>query len=100
MLGINTMALNAYQTEKTQISRSLDSINNFKKEFRLMHEEIKEREELSATYTKDLPPLMDSMFDKLEDLVKQAEEKFRNKILQVVRNSQRNIQDDMKNKLP
>jgi len=81
------MALNAYQTEVTQISRSLDLMNNFRKEFRMMHEDIREREELSSTNTKVLPPLMNSIFDKLEELVNQAEEKFRNKIFQVVRNS-------------
>jgi uncharacterized membrane protein YfhO len=36
MAGINNMALNAYQTEKSQISRSLDNITKFNKDPRLM----------------------------------------------------------------
>jgi len=43
---------------------------------------------------------MNSMFEKLEELVKQGESKFKNKIFQIVRNQQKNIQDDMKTKLP
>lgn len=49
---------------------------------------------------KDLPPLMNSMFDKLEELVNEAERRFENKILQIVRNQQRNIEDDIRTKLP
>jgi hypothetical protein len=37
---------------------------------------------------------------KLEELVNQGESKFKNKISQIVRNQQKNIQDDMKTKLP
>jgi hypothetical protein len=40
------------------------------------------------------------MFEKLEELVKQGESRFKNKIFQIVRNQQKNIQDDMKTKLP
>ena len=47
-----------------------------------------------------LTPLMNSMFDKLEDLQMQGESKFKNKIHQIVKNQQRNIQDDTKVKLP
>jgi hypothetical protein len=43
---------------------------------------------------------MNSMFEKLEELVKQGEVRFNNKIFQIVRNQQKNIQDDMKTKLP
>ena len=47
-----------------------------------------------------LTPLMNSMFDKLEELQIQGEQKFKNKIFQIVRNQQKLIQDYMKIKLP
>ena len=47
-----------------------------------------------------LTPLMNSMLDKLDELQQQGEQKFKNKIFQIVRNQQKNIQDDMKIKLP
>jgi|LauGreDrversion4_2_1035121.scaffolds.fasta_scaffold4843415_1 hypothetical protein len=43
---------------------------------------------------------MGSMFDKLEELVTEAEGRFENKILQIVKNQQRNIEDDIRTKLP
>jgi len=39
------MAMNAYQTEKNKISRSLERILNFAREYRFMCDEIKERED-------------------------------------------------------
>ena len=65
-----------------------------------MQEDIKEREEKSDEYMKSLTVQMTSMFDKLEELQMQAEQKFKNKIFQIVRNQQKNCQDDMKVKLP
>jgi hypothetical protein len=41
MLGLNSLALNMFQTEKSQISRSLERINLFKRELRMMQEDIK-----------------------------------------------------------
>ena len=55
---------------------------------------------MSAEHMRILTPLMNSMFDKLEELQIQGETKFKNKIFQIVRNQQKNIQDDMKVKLP
>lgn len=49
------MALNAYQSEKNQISRSLERIGGFKKDMRYWESELKEREEESETYLKELP---------------------------------------------
>lgn len=43
---------------------------------------------------------MESMFARLSELIEQSEQKFKNKITQIVRNSQKNIQDDSKQKLP
>jgi len=40
------------------------------------------------------------MFNKLEELSMHSEQKFKNKIFQIVRNQQKNCQDDMKIKLP
>ena len=80
MLGLNSLALNMYQTEKSQISRSLERLNVFRRELRNMQEDIKQRDEQSAEYLEQLPPLMESMFAKLEELVKQGETKFKNKI--------------------
>ena len=51
-----------------------------------MQKNIKERDEQSKEYLKQLPPLMNSMFEKLEELVNQGEAKFKNKIFQIVRN--------------
>jgi hypothetical protein len=39
------MALNAYQAEKTMISRSLEKISEFRKDHRYYRDELKEREE-------------------------------------------------------
>ena len=80
MLGINTMALNAYQSEKTMVSRSFERLTNFKRDFRYLNEEIQDREKASESFLKDLPPLMNSMFEKLDELAVQAESKFKNKI--------------------
>ena len=44
MLGINTMALNAYQSEKNMISRSVNKIDEFKKDMRYFEMELGERE--------------------------------------------------------
>ncbi len=55
---------------------------------------------MSDEHMRILTPLMNSMFEKLGDLVMQGEQKFKNKIFQIVRNQQKNIQDDMKIKLP
>lgn len=49
------MALNAYQAEKNQISRSLDRISGFRKDLKYFESELKEREEEADTYLKDLP---------------------------------------------
>ena len=67
MLGINSMALNAYQSEKSQISRSLERLSNFKRDFRYLADEIADREKASESYLTDLPPIMTSMFDKLDE---------------------------------
>ena len=100
LLGINSLALNAYQSEKSQISRSLEKIKNFRHDFRKLDQEINKREEFSEVFLKDLPPLMNSMFDNLEELVNEAESRFENKILQIVKNQHRNIEDDIRTKLP
>ena len=94
------MQIDQHQTEKQKIMRSLARINDFKKNFRYMHEDINQREEMSEEYMKILTPLMESMFNKLEELTMHSEQKFKNKIFQIVRNQQKNCQDDMKIKLP
>lgn len=78
---MNSLALNAYQSEKSQISRSLERMANFKRDFRILDQEIADREKFSEAFLKDLPPLMNSMFDKCEELVTEAERRFENKIL-------------------
>ncbi len=45
-----------------------------------MQDDIKTREEMSEEYMRILTPLMISMFDKLEELQMQGEQKFKNKI--------------------
>lgn len=44
---MNTLAVNAYQSEKSQISRSLERISNFKRDFRIYEKEIADREKNS-----------------------------------------------------
>jgi hypothetical protein len=66
MVGINNMALNAYQTEKTQISRSLDNVSKFNKELKYMQDVIKETEIDSNRFLRELPNLLNALFDKLE----------------------------------
>lgn len=66
MAGINNMALNAYQTEKSQISRSLDNVAKFNKELRYMQDGIKETEVDSNRFLRELPTLLNALFDKLE----------------------------------
>jgi hypothetical protein len=39
------MALNAYQTEKNMISRSLEKVQEFRKDHRYYEMELKERED-------------------------------------------------------
>ena len=73
MVGINNMALNAYQTEKTQISRSLDNIAKFNKELKYMQEGIKETEFDSNRFLRELPTLLNALFDKLEQDVELGE---------------------------
>ena len=41
MLGLSNLTLNIYQAEKSQISRSLERINLFRREIRMMLEDIK-----------------------------------------------------------
>jgi len=94
------MAINMHQTEKQKIMRGLARINDFRKNFRYMHEDINGREDMSEEYMRTLAPLMESMFGKLEELSMHSEQKFKNKIFQIVRNQQKNCQDDMKIKLP
>jgi hypothetical protein len=63
------MALNAYQSEKNLISRSLERISDFKKDLRYYESELKDREQEAETYLKDLPEQMSGMFGHLEGLV-------------------------------
>jgi len=79
-MGMNSMALNAYSSEKSQISKSIERLNNFKSDFRYLQEEITDREKASHEYLSELPPVMNEMFDKLDELVDQAEQRFKNKI--------------------
>lgn len=69
-----------YMSEKSLISRSLERANNFKRELKLLQTDLSEKEAISVTQLKDLTPLMESMFDKLAELLEQAEQKFKNKI--------------------
>lgn len=62
------------------ISRSLERLTNFKRDFRYLNDEIHDREKGSESFLNDLPPLMNSMFDKLDELAVQADAKFKNKI--------------------
>ena len=100
MLGLSHRPLNEFQSEKQKIMKSLQRLDNFKKHFRYIEDDIKQRETMSAEHMRILTPLMNSMFEKLEELQIQGEQKFKNKIFQIVRNQQKNIQDDMKIKLP
>ncbi len=92
--------MNPYATEKTLISKSIQRLSNFKSTFKYLNEEIKEREKASQTFLTELPPLMASLFDQLDELVIEADNRFQDKILHIVRNQQRTIQDNIRTKLP
>ena len=66
MLGINTQAFNAFQSEKNMISRSLHKIDEFKKDVRFYEHELNEREKQSEAYLQELPEQMNGMFKHLE----------------------------------
>ena len=83
--------MHEFQSEKQKLTRSLQRLDNFKKHFRYIEDDIKQREQMSAEHMRILMPLMNSMFDKLEELQQQGEQKFKNKIFQIVRNQQKNI---------
>lgn len=68
LLGLNHRHLNEYQSEKQKITRSIQRLDNFKKQFRYIEDDIKQREQMSAEHMRILTPLMNSMFDKLEEL--------------------------------
>lgn len=68
LLGINPKPLNMYQSEKQKIQRSIQRLDNFKKQFRYIEDDIKQREQMSAEHMKILTPLMNSMLDKLDEL--------------------------------
>lgn len=53
--GISTLALNAYQSEKNTISRTLDKIQTFQRDHDFYNSELKEREEKAENYLKVLP---------------------------------------------
>jgi hypothetical protein len=56
-----------------------------------MGDGIAESETESVKYLRELPPLLSSLYDKLEESCRQGEQKFRNKIYQIVRSQQKNI---------
>jgi hypothetical protein len=92
--------MNAYASEKNQISRSIERINNLKHDYKYMEDEIKERERDAENYLQELPTLMSSMFDHLEKLVETQEEAFKNDIADVVQKQQLAIKIDIHNKAP
>ena len=65
------------QTPKSMINRSLTRLNNFHQDFTALTEQIIIREIESKFFINDLPPQMDSMFDKLQQLVEQANVKLK-----------------------
>lgn len=63
LLGMGSYVLNPYATEKSLISKSLSRLTNFKSSFRYLNDEIKEREKASQIYLKELPTLINSLFE-------------------------------------
>ena len=94
MLGINTYALNAFQSEKNMISRSLQKVDDFKKDIKYYEHELNDREKQSETYLKELPELMNGMFKHLEKLVDLQEKDFYAEIAQTVKKQQEAISRD------
>ena len=76
MLCINTMAINAYQSEKNMISRSIQKIDEFKKDIKYYEQELQEREQQSDQYIEELPTQMNKMFKHLENMVNTQEKDF------------------------
>ena len=100
MLGINTMALNAYQSEKNMITRSLQKIDDFKKDIKYYEQELQEREGQSDKYIHELPQQMNKMFKHLEATVDQQETNFYQEIAQTIKKQQDAISKDNQNKVP
>jgi hypothetical protein len=78
------MAMQAYQAEKSMISRSVERISGLKRDVEYYEEEITERDKNADSYLSDLPALMDKMFDSLETMVEESEETFGKEIKGVV----------------
>ena len=85
MLGINTMALNAYQSEKNMITRSLQKIDDFKKDIKYYEQELQERETQSDKYIQELPQQMNKMLKHLEVMVDNQESSFYQEIAQTIK---------------
>ena len=94
------MALNAFSGEKSMISRSLQKIDDFKKDLRYYQEELTERKTQSELYLDELPQQMNGMFKDLEGLVDSQEKSFYGEIAQTVQKQQEAISRDNKNKVP
>jgi len=73
---MGSFVMNPYSTEKSLISKSLSRLTNFKSLFRYLNDEITLREKASQNYLRELPPLMNSLFDQLDELVDEAEGRF------------------------
>ena len=73
IFGISVLANNAYQSEKNQISKSLEKIAELRKDYYYYQQELKEREDKSEEYLKTLPDLMNGMFDHLSQVVDEEE---------------------------
>lgn len=69
VLGIGAYAANAYQSEKNMISKSLEKIDDLRKDYHYYQSELKDREDQSEEYLKSIPDLMNGMFDHLGSLV-------------------------------
>lgn len=73
LLGISSVAMNPYQSQKQMISRCLDKIQEFRKDQFYFQIELKDREEQAEKHLALLPTQMSDMFTHLEELVNSQE---------------------------
>ena len=73
MLGFT---IDSYKSEKSLIGKSLEKIDEFKRDCTYFNIELKEREEAAEQQLAELPILMSGIFDKLETLVEEQNQKF------------------------
>lgn len=102
MLGLTGFqpGLNAYTSEKNMINKCLLKIDDFKGEFRYLHDEIEERAEESKENLENLPELMCQIFDACEKSKIEHKNQFLSEIDEIIAKQQASFKKDDETKVP